>query len=114
MWLALMTLQLTIVSGTGEPLPPGGRLRIELRDTSFADAPAVVVKKIDRTVKKTGRTTSVSVSMDVATVPDGSTAWAHIDVDDDGRVSTGDWISVESYPVTQATRQMTILLKKVT
>ena len=112
-WLALVTLQLTIVSGSDEPLPPGSRLRVELRDTSFADAPAVVVKKIDKTVKKTGRTTSVSVSMDVGSVGDGFTAWAHIDVDGDGRVSRGDLISVESYPVTPATRQLTLRLKRV-
>jgi uncharacterized lipoprotein YbaY len=109
-----MTLQFAIVSATGEPLPAGSRLRLELRDTSFADAPAVVVKKIETTVPKTKGTTSVSVSMDVATIPDGSTVWAHIDVDRDGRVSSGDLISVESYPVTQATRQLTIRLKKVT
>ena len=109
-----MTLQLTIVSGRGEPLPPGSQLKVELRDTSFADAPAVVGKKLDTTVPKTRATTSVSMKMDVTTVPDGATIWAHIDVDRDGRVSSGDLISVESYPVTQATRQLTIRLKKVT
>jgi uncharacterized lipoprotein YbaY len=108
-----MTLQLTIVSAGGEPLPPGSPLRVELRDTSFADAPAVVVKKVETTVPKTGRTTSVSVSMEVTTIPDGSTVWAHVDVDRDGRVSKGDLISVESYPVTATTQKTTIRLKKV-
>ena len=110
-----MKLQLTIVSAGGEPLPPGSRLRVELRDTSFADAPAVVVTKVDDDrARRPGRTTSVSVPMDVTTVPDGSTVWAHVDVDRDGRVSKGDLISVESYPVTATTQKTTIRLKKVT
>jgi uncharacterized lipoprotein YbaY len=113
-WAIAMTLQLTIVSAGGEPLPPGSPMRVELRDTSFADAPAVVVKKIETTVPKTGRTTSVSMPMDLTTVPDGSTVWAHVDVDRDGRVSKGDLISVESYPVTSTTQKTTIRLKKVT
>jgi uncharacterized lipoprotein YbaY len=109
-----MILQLTIVSAGGEPLPPGSPVRVELRDTSFADAPAVLAKRVERTVPKTGRTTSVSVPIDVAKVPEGSTVWAHIDVDRDGRVSKGDLISVESYPVTSSTQKTTIRLKKVT
>ena len=113
-WLIAMTLQLTIVSAGGEPLPPGSPLRVELRDTSFADAPAVVVKKVETTVPKTGRTASLAVAMGVTAVPEGSTVWAHVDVDRDGRVSKGDWISVESYPVTSTTAKLTIKLKKVT
>jgi uncharacterized lipoprotein YbaY len=111
--VAIMTLQLTIVS-PADPLPPGSPLRVELRDTSFADAAAVVVKKVETTVPKAKPTRSLAVSMDVTTIPDGASVWAHIDVDRDGRVSRGDWISTESYPVTAATRQITIRLKKVT
>lgn len=110
-----MTLQLTIVSAGGEPLPAGSPLRVEIRDTSLADAPAVLVRRIDVSVAKTGRTSSVSVPIELKTVPDGSTVWAHIDVDRDGRVSKGDFVSVESYPVTPASVQRTtIRVKKVT
>jgi hypothetical protein len=29
----------------------------------------------------------------------GLTVWAHVDVDGDGRVSKGDWVTVQSYPL---------------
>ena len=110
-----MTLQLTIVCAGGEPLPPGSPLRVEIRDTSLADAPAVLLRRIDVVVPKKGRTNSMSVPVDLATVPDGTSVWAHIDVDRDGRVSRGDFVSVESYPVNDAPSQKTtIRVKKVT
>jgi len=108
-----MALQLTIVSAGDEPLPPGTPLRIELRDTSYADAPARLVTHVDATVARKGRTTTVSVPVD-ANVPDGTTIWAHNDVDRDGRVSSGDFLSMESYPVTSAIQKITIRLRKVT
>jgi uncharacterized lipoprotein YbaY len=107
----VMALQLTIVSAGDEPLPPGSPLRVELHDTSYADAPAVVLKRVDTTVAKKGRETTVTVEADV---PDGATVWAHNDVDRDGRVSKGDFISMQSYPVTASTQKTTIKLKKVT
>ena len=65
-----MALKLTIASAGDEPLPPGSPLRIELRDTSYADAPAKLLKRVDTTVVRKGRTTTVAVSMDEP-VPDG-------------------------------------------
>lgn len=109
-----MTLHLTIICAGGEPLPAGRPLRVEIRDTSLADAPAVLLKRIDDIVPKAGRTGSVSLPVELSAVPDGTTVWAHIDVDGDARVSRGDFISMESYPVTRAPRQeMTIRVKKV-
>lgn len=115
MWAIVMTLQLTIVCAGGEPLPPGAPLRVEIRDTSLADAPAIVLRRIDMAVAKAGRTRSVSIPIELTAVPDGTTVRAHIDVDRDGRVSKGDLVSTESYPVTLApVQKMTIRLKKVT
>jgi len=54
------------------------------------DVPAIVVKQVRASVPKANGTTSVPVTLEVATVPDGTTLWAHIDVDRDGRVSKGD------------------------
>ena len=107
-----MALQLTIVAAGDEPLPAGSPLRIELRDTSYADAPAKLLKRVDTTVARRGRTTTVSVPLD-AEVPDGATVWAHNDVDRDGRVSSGDFLSMESYPVTSAAQKITIRLRRV-
>lgn len=110
-----MTLQLTIVSATGDALPPGTPLRVEIRDTSLEDAPSVLLQRVDAAVPRAGRSASVPVTVEIATVPDGATVWAHVDVDRDGRVSSGDFITMESYPVTQApTQAMTIRVKRVT
>ena len=55
------------------------------------------------------------MTLEVATVPDGTTLWAHIDVDRDGRVSKGDFVTVESYPITSAPKQsLTLRVKKIT
>jgi uncharacterized lipoprotein YbaY len=109
-----MTLQITIVSAGGDSLPNGSPVRVEVRDTSLADAPAKLVRRVDLAVPETKRTSSLSVRIDIASVPDGTTLWAHVDVDRDGRVSEGDLVSTESYPVSQAARQaLTIRVKKV-
>jgi uncharacterized lipoprotein YbaY len=108
-----MPLQLTITSASGDPLPPGSPLRVEVRDTSLADAPAVLVRRVDVTVAA-GQVTSVLVPVEPSDLPDGSSVWAHVDVDRDGRVSRGDFLSMESYPVTAAsTEPMTIRVKPV-
>lgn len=109
-----MTLELTIVLAGGELLPPGSSLNVQIRDTSLADAPAVVLQRVTATVPRTGRTATMILPVELASVPDGTTVWAHVDVDRDGRVSSGDFVSVESYPVAAVPAQkLTIRVKKV-
>src|SRR2546421_9711413 len=110
-----MLIEVNITSSSGEALPPGSLLKVELRDTSMQDVPAIVMKRVHTSVPKEGRTTALPVTLEVAGVPDGTTVWAHIDVDRDGRISKGDFMTVESYPITFAPKQsLTLRLKKVT
>jgi uncharacterized lipoprotein YbaY len=110
-----MKLQVVVTSYEGAPLPAGCPVRVELRDTSVADAPAVLVHQAKATVPARGRTSTIELTIKVAAVPDGTTAWAHIDVDRDGRVSKGDYVCVESYPVANLPIQsLAIRVKKVT
>ena len=107
-----MTLKITIVGDA--PLPPGSSVAVEIRDTSLADAPAIVLHRVTVDVPKARRTMKVTVPIVLTTVPDGTTVWAHVDADRDGRVSKGDYVSVESYPVTLAAAQsLTVRVKKV-
>jgi uncharacterized lipoprotein YbaY len=109
-----MKLQLTVVTAEGAPLPGGSSLNIEIRDTSLADAFATTLKRVEVSVPQAGRTMSLPVSMELHDVPDGTTVYAHLDADGDGRVTRGDYVSVESYPVTgEPVQHLTIRVKQV-
>jgi len=111
----LMELLLDIVGFGAEPLPAGSPITVEIRDTSLADAPAIILHQLRSTVPSANTTTmAVPVRLGLAAVPDGTTVWVHIDTDHDGRVSQGDYVTVESYPVTsEPTQRLTVRVKKV-
>lgn len=109
-----MELFLNIVDHGGQPLPAGKPLKVEIRDTSLADAPAVMLHQVNTVVPLVTRTMALPVKLELASVPAGTTVWVHVDMDGDGRVSKGDLITVESYPVTSVPRQsLTVRVKKV-
>ncbi|MEO8577439.1 MAG: hypothetical protein ABI556_12085 [Gemmatimonadales bacterium] len=106
-------LSLNIQLPDGASVPRGSPLLVELRDTSLADAPAVILKQVKSVLKRAGGE-PLRVTMDTGSVPEGTTAWVHLDVDRDGRVSAGDYITVESYPIAVGGNQeMSIRLKRV-
>ena len=92
-----MKLHLVIASHSGEPLPAGRPLVVEVRDIEYEDAPAHVLERLRTTIPDNA--TSVDVTIDVATPTRSAIVWAHVDADADGRVSAGDYITVESYPL---------------
>lgn len=109
-----MDLLLTIITLGGEPLPAQCPLIVEVRDTSLADAPSTLVKKVVAVVPSEVAAGGMQVRMELASVPDGATVWAHVDADRDGRVSRGDWLTVESYPVARTGSQtLTIRVRKI-
>lgn len=110
----LMELLINIVGFAAEPLPAGSPITVEIRDTSLADAPAIILHQLRSTVPSAGTTMAVPVRLGLAAVPDGTTVWVHVDTDRDGRVSQGDFVTVESYPVTsEPTQSLTVRVKKV-
>ena len=56
-----MTVHVTIVRADGQPLPPGSPVRVEIRDTSLADAPAVMLKRRPRVCRRRARCRSRSI-----------------------------------------------------
>jgi hypothetical protein len=110
--MAAKELVLTVELPDDPSVSSGSPLVVEVRDTSLADAPAVTLER--RRTAAPARARSVTVTFSMETIPDGTTAWAHLDADRDGRVSPGDYITVQSYPVLGSARQaLTLRLKKV-
>ncbi len=107
-----MDLLLTIKTLGDEPLPAHCPLIVEVRDTSLADVPSTLVKKVVAVVPSEVAAGGIQVRMELASVPDGATVWAHVDADRDGRVSRGDWLTVESYPVARTGSQALIIRVK--
>lgn len=88
------------VQSVGDVQPPvGAPLRVEARDTSLADAPSTTLATAVSTVRGSGKWLE-TVELDLPTLPRRCTIWAHVDVDGDGRVSKGDFVTSAAYPVT--------------
>lgn len=88
------------VSAQGEERPPvGAPIRVEARDTSYEDAPAEVVGAAEGEVRGRLGSWLDTVEVELDRRPDSCTVWAHVDVDGDGRISPGDFITTVAYPV---------------
>jgi uncharacterized lipoprotein YbaY len=74
-------------------------VHVRVEDTSLADAPAKLVG--EQVFEKACSTSNLFFSIEVEPVDEKAryTVSVHIDVDNDGCVSKGDYVSTESYPV---------------
>jgi len=86
------------VSGAERP-PAGAPVRVEVRDTSLADAPSVTMGGADGVVGEAAQGPLGVLEVELASLPRGCTVWAHVDVDEDGRVSRGDFLTTAAFPV---------------
>lgn len=93
--------------------PEGTPIRVEVHDTSLADAPSVTVAGIDSVVR--GRLGSWLDTVEIDVEPaDSLTVWALADVDGDGEVGVGDYITQASYPVPQEQEaRITVILRRI-
>lgn len=90
---------MTVVA-EGEARPrQGAPIRVEVRDTSLADAPAETLATATTKVSGTGDDPLATVELSVEGGPGHRTVWALVDVDGDGRTSEGDFVTTRSYPV---------------
>lgn len=97
-----------LVKGTvtfEDDAPPftGATMYVSVENTSVADiASEVVADYVERDVAFVPKTAKVLLFEIAAEVPDPRASYSvkvHIDIDGDGEVSLGDFISMQSYPV---------------
>ena len=93
-----MTLTVEIQPEGATRPAQGSPITVQLRDTSLADAPAIVVAEATGVVRQGGECLD-TVDLTISSVPRHATIWVHVDVDRDGRVTKGDYITTASYPL---------------
>lgn len=94
-----MELRLDVlVQGADRP-PVGCRIHVQILDTDLQDAPATVLAEAQGTVGGGMSEPLASLAISVRDRGRRPTAWVHVDVDGDGRVSRGDYLTTQSFPL---------------
>lgn len=95
-------MEVVIAAGLERP-PAGVPLRVEVRDTSLEDTEAPLVAENWARVARAQSTWLQTVELEF---PEAGldprtrlSVFVHVDVDSDGRMSKGDFITTQSYPV---------------
>ena len=94
--------------------PAGAPVLVQVQDVTMADARAVTVAEATGSIRgeEGGRLATVELALEQA--PAGAIVRVHVDVDGSGRVSRGDFITMESYPVPRAERAtLEVAVRKV-
>ena len=83
-------------------LPETAVCRVEVRDVSLLDAPSITLCSYQRPATRISGITVVSATLEV---PDRDlvgrhlNVWAHLSLTGSKRVQTGDYITMQAYPV---------------
>ncbi len=104
-----MHLTVEIACSESPPPPSGAPIIVQVRDTSYQDVAAKIVAEARAKVHGTGETLA-TVTFDAPA--ENATIWAHVDVDRDGEVSKGDYITKRSFPA-QAGGPLRVLVSRV-
>ncbi|NTW63917.1 MAG: hypothetical protein HGA46_07510 [Chlorobiaceae bacterium] len=84
-------------------LPSTALLRIEIRDTSLADAPSVTLAAMQKNAEQVSGRTVINGVFDLqnAISPKATaTLWAHLSLSGENRINKEDFITTRSYPIT--------------
>jgi hypothetical protein len=103
------------VFAEGSARPAAGTpLVVQVRETSRQDARATVLGEARGVVSAGEGTRLAAVEVEARETRGEATVWVHIDSDQDGRVSRGDYVTVQSYPIARgATPPVRVVVKKV-
>jgi uncharacterized lipoprotein YbaY len=89
----------------GEPAPSlsGATVRVRILDVSLADGPSAVVAEsiLPRPASGAGAQTNMPYSISCPELAENRSysVWVHVDHSGDSNVSSGDFITMQSYPV---------------
>ncbi len=109
-----MNLKVDLIVSAGKRPAPGTPVWVQLRDTSLADAPAVVLAEARGVVQPGTAPLVASVELKTDALPPGTTVWARVAGSGDmQRTQVGDYITMASYPVTGADRALAVEVKQV-
>ena len=78
---------------------PGTPIIGKILDTSLADAPSTTIAEARGTVATSGAEIA-TLLFEIDSVRGRPTVWVLVDVDHDGRTSNGDFVTMQSFPVT--------------
>lgn len=98
-----------VIEVAGPPIAfPGGPVHVFVEDASFADAAAVVVAR--QTVESGGGPSGCRFCIDTGELNPSRNYClrVHIDVDGDGAISPGDYVTTESYPLSDQAGPMRV------
>ena len=88
-------MQVTVEIVAAEPGPPAGAaVIVQVRDAAVADEASQLLGETRATWS--GAVARMQVDCDMSGSP---IVFVHVDVDGDGEISTGDYITMQSYPV---------------
>jgi hypothetical protein len=102
-----------VVSEGVERPPAGAPVHVQVLDTTYADAPARVVAQTTAEVRGEGGHILQTVELEAGT--EGSANYrvrAHVDVDRDGAVSLGDYVTTAAYQAREG-QPVRVVVKKV-
>jgi hypothetical protein len=102
-----------VVTEGAERPPEGSPVVVQVLDTTYADAPARVLAKATAPVQAGGDGTLQTLDIEARLEGTGDyRVRAHVDVDRDGAVSPGDYVSTAAYPAL-GDEPVRVVVKKV-
>jgi uncharacterized lipoprotein YbaY len=104
-------LRIEIAFETEERPPVGAPLHVRVLDTSYADAPARVLAEVSTEIEAAAQEIDVDFSPP-SRGPDEQRVFAHVDVDRDGAVSAGDFLTTAAHPV-RGEERVRVVLRRI-
>ncbi len=101
-----VAVRVVLASDDDQRPAPGTPVRVELRDTTLADAPSTLVAATDGVLERDGdelvADTVIDVDDDAFTPQTALTLWARSGDTARRGVARGDWVTMQSHPVRRA------------